>query len=174
MKKIILIVLIVIIAALLLVKFGYPHWLAYKEWNIVNVDTCMKAGYPSVPTVGDVEECRTPGGKKFEWHNQPLEVRRYDTDVGGIITDITPQKITIYNPWGNAVTILLNDKVIYYDKGGACGRGMKEISFSSFHIGDWVASRGWTYSYGTKPTEVLFAGFVAQNYPPGEGPTCNE
>lgn len=52
--------------------FGFRKWqknqIAEKEKDIVNVDLCIKAGYPLIKTGDLLSECRTPGGKSFELH----------------------------------------------------------------------------------------------------------
>ena len=64
------------------------------EQNIANANDCIKAGYPSVQTVPGIQECRTPGGKRFKWHftADDLIIAAYE-DLGGKIISIDSKKI---------------------------------------------------------------------------------
>lgn len=76
-KKIIIISFLIIIAII----GGLYYFLKFKERNIVNVETCIKAGYPLVQTTPSIQECRTLGGKKFELHISPLVIEETDEEI---------------------------------------------------------------------------------------------
>lgn len=72
-RKIIIIFVGCLIVALSIAGFfGFSKWqkkqIVEKEKDIVNVDLCIKDGYPLVKTGDLLSECRTPGGKAFELH----------------------------------------------------------------------------------------------------------
>ena len=93
---------------------------------------------------------------------------------GGQIQSISPQKIVIKERDGNILEVLLNDQVKYYDKGVVGSRERKEIPFSSFTVGEWIAVRGWASGDPLQPAKTVRAEWVFEAYLPGEAPDTGE
>lgn len=84
MKRIIILIILVL-AVLLGGAFGFRKWqkkqITEKEKDIVNVDLCIKSGYPLVKTGDLLSECRTPGGKSFELHELVEQQKLTDKEL---------------------------------------------------------------------------------------------
>ena len=137
------------------------------EQNIANANDCIKAGYPSVQTVPGIQECRTPGGKRFKWHftADDLIIAAYE-DLGGKIISIDSKKIVAQDQYG-FTTINLSaaqQEVGFFDEHN------RAIPFSSLHIGDWVQARGWAYSKATESPAIITPDQIYKTYPPGKQP----
>ncbi|MBI4946677.1 MAG: diacylglycerol kinase, partial [Bacteroidetes bacterium] len=57
------------------------YFLKFKERNIINVDTCIKAGYPVVKISNTMSECRTFTGKKFSWADYTPPKEETDEEI---------------------------------------------------------------------------------------------
>ena len=91
-----------------------------------------------------------------------------DSDlVWGKITSLSQEKMVIVDERGNSIDIPLSTTVKYYDKQMAGTVVQKEINFSSFHVGEWVAVRGTSYRESeSKPIYRLVPGSVEKSQDP--------
>src|SRR5262249_49936772 len=129
MKKTTIILIIVIVAVL-----AGIFLMKSQDNPVANTSTPTTSATPSPSPYPEVEE-----------------------DFGGKILSLNSEKIVIQDKDGNVIDVLINNQVKYYDKGVMGGRDRKEITFASFHVGDWIGVRGWTSDDPTKPARTVRA-----------------
>lgn len=128
----------IVILLITLFFIGKFYFLKFKERGIVNVDSCIKAGYPLIQTTPTIKECRTPSGKKFELHISSQISYPIVEDIGGFIMYISlnPQIITIRDNSGKEINVTIKENTKFYNEQD------KFTDFNFLKKGMWITARG--------------------------------
>lgn len=153
-KIIIISVICLIVASSAAGFFGFRKWqkkqIAEKEKSIINVDLCIKAGYPLVKTGDLLSECRTPGGKAFELHEwvespKPTDEEIIENYKNGEYGTVAEEK----NPYNIPESIIILSSFLYKKSNEpvqlsyGCGRGLADCYI--FHEFERVDDSGTHY-----------------------------
>ncbi len=96
---------------------------------------------------------------------QNIQSHDVEENRGGQILTVDTKQITIRESDGHITDLPLNNSVVFYDKIG------KSTLFSSFKVGDWIATQGIAhYEDFTKHPISFTPQLIQESYPPDQLP----